>query len=80
MNVSLHALDLELQTYQAQKDALLRSSEGKFVLIHGNAVLGTYETKLDAVSAGHAQIGPGPFLVKKIERVDKPVRIWTPRT
>jgi hypothetical protein len=75
----LHQLADELQTYQDQKDTLLQGSEGKFVLIHGNSILGIYDTKLAAISAGHAQIGPVPFLVKKIERVEKPVRILSRR-
>jgi len=68
MSESLQPLDLEMQTYRNHKDALLTSSEGKFVLIHGASILGTFATKMDAVAAGHQRVGPGPFLVKKVER------------
>ncbi len=80
MSEPLQPLDLEMQTYRNHKDALLTSSEGKFVLIHGASILGAFATKMDAVAAGHQRVGPGPFLVKKVERVEKPVRILTSRT
>jgi hypothetical protein len=72
-------LAVELRTYQAHKDELLRQAEGKYVLISGDKIIGCYETKLSAVASGHQQLGPGPFLVKKVERVEKPVRILVPR-
>jgi hypothetical protein len=71
-------LAIELKTYEQHKDELLQHGEGKYVLIAGETIIGTYDTKLDAVAAGHQQVGPGPFLVKKIERVEKPVRILVP--
>jgi len=45
MSESLQPLDLEMQTYRNHKDALLTSSEGKFVLIHGASILGTFAIK-----------------------------------
>jgi hypothetical protein len=70
-----NALDAELRTYETHKDELLQRCEKKYVLIHGDTIAGVYDTKLDAVAAGHQQFGTGPFLVKKVERVEKPVRI-----
>ena len=72
-------LAAELKTYQEQKEDLLKNSEGKYVLIVGQTILGVYSDKLEAVAIGHQQVGPGPFLVKKIERVDKPVYIFLRR-
>jgi hypothetical protein len=72
-------LDAELRTYEALKDELLQRCEGKYVLIHGDTIAGAYGTKLDAVGAGHQQFGTGPFLVKRVERVEKPVYIFLPR-
>ena len=40
----------ELATYEEHKDELLVHSEGKFVLIHEDEVVGTYESREDAVA------------------------------
>lgn len=74
-----HALAAELKTYAQHKDDLLGRWEGKYVLIAGEQILGAYASKPDAIAAGHQQVGPGPFLVKKVERVEKPLRIFVPR-
>ncbi len=74
----LHQLDSELKTYEDHKDELLKHNEGKYVLIKSNNIVGAFDTKLDAVAVGHQQFGPGPFLVKKVARVEKPVHIlWS---
>ena len=72
-------LDSELKTYEANRDNLLQRYEGKYVLIKGDRILGVYDTKLDAVAVGHQQAGPEPFLVKRVEQIEKPVRIFMPR-
>lgn len=78
VNAPEHEFAVELETYGMRKSELLECWEGKYVLIKGAIVLGYYDTKLGAIAAGHEQIGPRSFLVKKIERVEKPVRILLP--
>lgn len=65
-------LDAEIKTYERQRDNLLGTSEGKFVLIHGNQVVGIYDSKMDAITAGYQQFGNVPFLVKQIVKVEIP--------
>jgi len=72
-------LATELKTFEKHKQDLLGRWEGKYVLITGDNILGAYDSKLDAVAAGHQQIGARPFLVKKVERIEKPVRILARR-
>jgi hypothetical protein len=79
MSQPQRGLEIELKTYQQHKEELLKRWEGKFVLITGDRIVGTLDTKLDAVAAGHQQNGPGPFLVKKVERREKSVRVLLPR-
>jgi len=63
------ALETELKTYEAQKKSLL-AQEGKFVVIHGTEILGTYASYEDALKAGYEKYKLEPFLVKKIQAVD----------
>lgn len=64
------SLETELKTYEAQKSNLL-SDEGKFVVIHGDKVLGVYATYEDALKIGYEKCKLEPFLVKKIEAVEQ---------
>lgn len=65
-------LDTELKTYEQQRDRLLGTYEGKYVLIHGNEVVGAYTSKMDAIMLGYQRFGNVPFLVKQVLRVETP--------
>jgi len=62
-------LEEELNIYAAKLNDLMES-EGKFVLIHGDTVVGIYEDHEIAMKQGRSQFGSTPFLVKQIEKVD----------
>lgn len=66
-------LEGELKTYERQRDSLLGSAEGKFVLIHGNEVVGVYDSKMDAIAQGYQRFGNVPFLVKHILKIETPL-------
>ncbi len=70
----MDTLDLELGTYDAKREELLASAEGKFVLIKGEEMAGVYDSQEDAVRQGYGQFGNVPFLVKQVLRVDEPYR------
>lgn len=63
------ALETELATYH-DKLAELKSEEGKFVLISGDEIVGTYTSSEDAIKVGYAKFGLAPFLVKQIQAVE----------
>ena len=63
------ALEKELATYSA-KLVELKLDEGKYVLIHGEEVVGKYTSAEDAVNAGYEKFGLDPFLVKEIRAVE----------
>lgn len=65
METAMAALETELATYKAKLPTLL-NEQGKFVLIKGADVVGTFEAYADAIQAGYAKFGIEPFLVKKI--------------
>ncbi|MGH9439377.1 MAG: hypothetical protein ACRD22_16175 [Terriglobia bacterium] len=62
----MNVLDRELRTFQNELPELLAKGEGKFALVVGEKVLGTYEAYGDALQAGCTKAGIDPFLVKKI--------------
>jgi hypothetical protein len=66
-------LDTELKTYDQQRSRLLSAYEGKYVLIHGDQVVGAYESKMDAIMLGYQKFGNVPFLVKQVLRVETPM-------
>jgi hypothetical protein len=66
-------LEAELKTYEVSRDQLLGSDSGKFVLIKEDRVVGTFDTKPDAIRAGYEQFGNVPFLVKQIVQVEAPL-------
>lgn len=65
-------LDKELSTFEANKGALLASAMGKFVLIKGEDIFGTFDTRADAVGRGYEEFGNEPFLVKEVLEMDVP--------
>jgi hypothetical protein len=65
-------LDAEVKAYEGQRDNLLGTAEGKFVLIRGSQVAGIYDSKMDAITAGYQQFGNVPFLVKQILKIEIP--------
>jgi hypothetical protein len=59
------ALDRELATFKTALPNLM-IDQGKFALVSGDEVLGTFDTYADALKAGYEKLGVRPFLVKKI--------------
>lgn len=70
-------LDAELQTYERNRESLLRSAEGKFALIKGDQIVGVYESKMDAINQGYRQLGHVPFLVKQVLKVETPLNLMS---
>ena len=72
-------LDAELQTYEKNRESLLGSADGKFVLIKGEQVIGVYESEMDAINQGYRQLGHVPFLVKQVLKIDTPLNFLSNR-
>lgn len=64
------ALEQELATYKT-KLAELKASEGKFVLIRGQEIVGIFDTYADAIKEGYGKFGLEPFLVKQIQAIER---------
>lgn len=62
-------LGQELATDRASLPGLV-SQEGKFVLIHGDDVAGTFTGYEDALRQGYREFGLEPLLVKKVRCIE----------
>lgn len=67
------SLSQELKTYETNFEALLGAHEGKFVLIHQDRIIGTFDNQMDAIKRGYDDLGNVPFLVKLVTKVDVPL-------
>lgn len=65
-------LQKEIATYTAQKNVLVGTSRGKFVLIKGEQMLDIFDVKIDAIRQGYERLGDVPFLVKQVVEVETP--------
>jgi len=64
------ALEKELATYKAKLNEF-KGSEGKFVLIHGEDVIGMFTSYEDAIKDGYEKFKLEPFLVKQIQATEQ---------
>ncbi len=60
------SLQKEIETYNAKLPELIASSIGKFVLVKGDSIEGTYDTYADALKIGYERFKLAPFMVKQI--------------
>jgi hypothetical protein len=70
-------LEEEMRTFEENREKLLGSEQGKYVLIRGNVILGSYVSESDAISEGYRQCGNVPFLVKQVLTVERPLNFLT---
>jgi hypothetical protein len=63
-------LEKEIATYDRELPKLLEH-QGKFAVIHGDKVVGVFETYHDAVKAGYEKCGLKPFLVRRIQAIEQ---------
>jgi hypothetical protein len=66
------ALEREMETYRRELPRLL-DRQGKFMVVHGEAVAGVYETFDEALRAAYTLFKLEPFLIKEIQAEEKPV-------
>jgi len=67
-------LETEVAFYNSQKKDWLRHYEGKFALIKGTELLGTYTTWQEAFDDGVQKLGNVPFLIRQVQEKDDVVQ------
>ena len=70
-------LTAELETLKRERKRLEREHMGKWVLIHGDEVVSTFDTFENAADEGLRLFGRGPFLIRQVGRdvVDIPIAV-----
>ena len=58
-------LKAEIAYYDEYAEELLLKHPNRFVLIHGNQLIGDFESRSEAVGEGVRRYGRGPFLVRR---------------
>ena len=58
-------LKAEIAYYDEHARELLLEFPNRFVLIHGDELIGTFESRSEAVGEGVSRYGRGPFLVRR---------------
>jgi len=56
----------EFRVFQQNVRELLASHPGKYVLIKGQRIIGTYDKQYDAISEAYTRLGNVPFFIKRI--------------
>jgi len=69
---AMQLLEAELKTYEDHRLELLKSDEGKWVLVHKGRLVAVFDTQADAIRAGYKEFGNVPFLVKQVVTVEVP--------
>ena len=67
----------EIEFLDSSKEKLRREHRGRYVLIRGRAVLGSFETEEAAYRQGVAQYGMAPFVVAYLGEHED--RAWVPQ-
>lgn len=71
--MGLDEIATESRFFQQEHERLVREALGKWILIKGTSILGTFESRSAGLDAGWAQFGSAPFFLKLVE-VSEPVR------
>jgi hypothetical protein len=56
----------EFKVFQLNERALCAANPGKYVLIKGQDIIGTYGKQYDAISEAYTRFGNVPFFIKRI--------------
>ena len=67
--------EAEMRAFEARKEELLRSCEGKFAVFRGDEFLGVFDTASGAYTAGITKWGEVPFLIKEVTREERIERV-----
>ena len=54
----------EISFYESNKEEFIRDHINRHLLIKGSKLIGSFETRGQAIAAGYRRYGTGPFLVR----------------
>ena len=59
-------LEQEIATYERRRDSLEAAHRLKWVVVHGETIVGTYPTFEEAAEEAVRQFGRGPYLIRQV--------------
>ena len=59
-------LDREIAVYERERERLEREHRGKFVLVRGDEIVGTFDTFQAAADEAVRRFGRGPYLIRRV--------------
>ena len=62
----MNSLSDQIKAYDAIKDSLETDYFGKWVVIHGQQLVGHYDSFEDAANDAIKKYGKGPYLIRKV--------------
>jgi hypothetical protein len=68
--ITLHT---ELDVFERLRLSLLKRAPGKYALVKGDDLVGTFGSEAEAIREGYRRFGNEPFLVKHIVEADVPL-------
>jgi len=68
VQVMPETLSEEIRTFKQEHSHLMATARGKWALVHDSSVLGVFDSQMQAIEAGYAQLGNVPFLVRQVCR------------
>lgn len=66
-------LETELRYFNERRSDLLMEARGKYVLVKGETLIGTFDSETAAIRHGYETLGNVSFLVKQVTEVDIPL-------
>lgn len=66
-------LDVESKYFQDKFPELVGNNLGKFILIKGQEIHGSFVSQIDALKAGYEKFKDQPFLVKQVLPTQQPL-------
>jgi hypothetical protein len=66
-------LEVEMRFFNEHRAELLREAAGKFALVKGDTLLGTFDSETAAIRHGYETLGNVSFLVKEVTEADIPL-------
>jgi hypothetical protein len=60
------ALETEIGAYEARKRELEQHHYGKWVVFHGEELIGAFDTLSNAASEAAQRFGRGPYLIRQV--------------
>ena len=71
--LSIPMLEQENKFFEDNLSEFLETKKGKYVLVFGTELIGTFESQIDALSEGYEKFKEKPFFVRQVLPIQEPL-------